>query len=139
PAGSVAKLKLFNQNTSGGNDHNVYWNNFIVGTSVDNADNYSGDYAGQDKGDVAIGSGNGGSSYTTPTLSVGDSGAQYEVLVYSCGGAVLSSTATLTVSPAATVNAGADQTVCASSPDVTLAGSFGGGASSATWSGGAGR
>jgi len=39
---------------------------------------------------------------------------------------------------AATVNAGGDQTVCASSPQVTLAGSVAGGASSGTWSGGAG-
>ncbi len=35
-------------------------------------------------------------------------------------------------------NAGADQTVCASDPTVTLNGSIGGGASSATWSGGTG-
>ena len=40
--------------------------------------------------------------------------------------------------PAATVNAGGDQTVCASSPQVTLAGWVGGGASSGSWSGGAG-
>ncbi|HXR81152.1 MAG TPA: hypothetical protein VN763_09555, partial [Saprospiraceae bacterium] len=38
----------------------------------------------------------------------------------------------------ATVNAGADQEVCASAPAVTLAGIIGGGATSATWSGGAG-
>src|SRR5206468_2157563 len=44
----------------------------------------------------------------------------------------------ITINPAATVNAGPDQTVCASSPRVTLAGSIGGGATSGTWSGGAG-
>src|SRR4029450_12414145 len=44
----------------------------------------------------------------------------------------------ITINPAATVNAGTDQTVCASSPNVTLAGSRGGSATSATWSGGAG-
>jgi hypothetical protein len=44
----------------------------------------------------------------------------------------------VTISPAATVNAGPDQVVCASSPQVQLAGSVGGSASSATWSGGAG-
>ena len=49
-----------------------------------------------------------------------------------------SDTMTITINPAATVNAGPDQTVCASSPTVTLAGSFGGSATSATWSGGAG-
>jgi hypothetical protein len=44
----------------------------------------------------------------------------------------------ITINPAATGNAGANQTVCASSPTVTLAGSVGGGASSGTWSGGTG-
>ena len=46
---------------------------------------------------------------------------------------------TVTVNPLATVNAGADQTICSSPLSaVTLSGSRGGGASSATWSGGAG-
>jgi hypothetical protein len=49
-----------------------------------------------------------------------------------------SSAITVTINPAATVNAGADQVVCASSPNATLAGSFGGSAASATWNGGAG-
>ena len=44
----------------------------------------------------------------------------------------------ITINPAATVSAGADLRVCASSPATQLAGSIGGGASSATWSGGAG-
>src|SRR5436309_1898266 len=44
----------------------------------------------------------------------------------------------VTISPAATVNAGADQTVCASSPQVQLAGVAGGGATGGSWSGGAG-
>lgn len=42
------------------------------------------------------------------------------------------------INPPATVNAGADQTVCSASPTVTLAGSIGGSATSATWSGGTG-
>jgi hypothetical protein len=42
------------------------------------------------------------------------------------------------ISPLATANAGADQTVCASSPSVILAGVIGGSAPSATWSGGTG-
>ncbi len=41
---------------------------------------------------------------------------------------------TVTISPVATVSAGADQTVCSSSPAVTLAGTIGGSAISATWS-----
>jgi hypothetical protein len=47
-------------------------------------------------------------------------------------------TVDLTVSPKATANAGDDQVVCASSPAVTLNGSFGGSALSASWSGGTG-
>lgn len=43
----------------------------------------------------------------------------------------------ITINPVATVNAGVDQTVCSSST-VTLAGSIGGSATSATWSGGSG-
>jgi len=53
-----------------------------------------------------------------------------------CG--AVSSTAVITINPAATVNAGASQTVCASSPAVTLAGSVGGAATNGTWSGGTG-
>src|SRR5205823_1692852 len=44
----------------------------------------------------------------------------------------------ITITPAATVNAGLDQTVCSSSPQVSLAGAVGGGAASGTWSGGTG-
>jgi hypothetical protein len=54
------------------------------------------------------------------------------------GGAGTPCTTSGTINPAATANAGADQTVCSSSPAVTLAGSIGGGATSGTWSGGAG-
>ena len=44
----------------------------------------------------------------------------------------------ITIDPIATANAGPDQLVCASSPQVQLAGSVGGGATSGSWSGGAG-
>ena len=54
-----------------------------------------------------------------------------------CG--LANATMTVTINPAATVAAGPNQTVCASSPAATLAGSFGGAASSATWSGGGGN
>ena len=46
-------------------------------------------------------------------------------------------TATVTVNPVATVNAGANQTICEDG-SATLAGSVGGSATSATWSGGTG-
>jgi hypothetical protein len=54
----------------------------------------------------------------------------------SCSDAV--STVDLTVSPKANANAGADQAVCASNPNVTLNGSISGSALSASWSGGGG-
>jgi hypothetical protein len=44
----------------------------------------------------------------------------------------------ITINPAVITNAGADQTVCGSNPNVTLAGSVTGGASTGTWSGGGG-
>jgi uncharacterized protein YjdB len=40
---------------------------------------------------------------------------------------------TITINPVATANANSDQAVCASSPNVTLAGSVGGGATTGTW------
>src|SRR3989454_1159933 len=45
---------------------------------------------------------------------------------------------TITFNPAATADAGLDQTACASSPSVQLNGSVGGAASSGSWSGGNG-
>lgn len=53
-------------------------------------------------------------------------------VVTGCTGAVANTT--VTVNTPASVNANADQVVCASLPAATLNGSFGGGASSATWS-----
>ncbi|MEI8239359.1 MAG: T9SS type A sorting domain-containing protein [Actinomycetota bacterium] len=44
----------------------------------------------------------------------------------------------ITINPRATANANIDQTVCAGLPDVTLAGSIGGSATTATWTGGTG-
>ena len=49
-----------------------------------------------------------------------------------------SDTMVITINPAVITNAGPDQTKCASSPAVTLAGSVSGGATTGTWSGGAG-
>jgi gliding motility-associated-like protein len=53
------------------------------------------------------------------------------------GCAAATATNTVTINQVATVSAGSDQTVCAGST-VTMAGTKGGGASSATWSGGLG-
>jgi hypothetical protein len=52
--------------------------------------------------------------------------------------AAVSDQMTITINPTAVANANTDQTVCASSPTVTLAGTVSGGAASGTWSGGAG-
>jgi hypothetical protein len=49
-----------------------------------------------------------------------------------------SDTVKITINQAATVNAGSDQTVCESSPTVTLNGTTGGSATSASWTGGEG-
>src|SRR5207247_10875922 len=54
-----------------------------------------------------------------------------------CG--VVSDTMVITINPVATVNAGADQTVCASSETERMAGSMGGAGSRGTGSGGSGR
>lgn len=75
-----------------------------------------------------------------PTITLTGAGTVTATLTVtgaaSCGNA--SDTSTLTVSPVAVADAGADQTVCASSPAVTLAGSISGSATSASWSGGTG-
>ncbi|MHC1732243.1 MAG: immunoglobulin domain-containing protein, partial [Bacteroidales bacterium] len=50
----------------------------------------------------------------------------------------LNTSVVITVYPAATANAGPDQSVCATTPAATLTGSVGGGATSGLWSGGIG-
>ena len=57
----------------------------------------------------------------------------YTVTGTNAAGCTASDAVQVTVNPVATVNAGTDQTICAGST-ATLAGSFGGGATSATWS-----
>jgi hypothetical protein len=141
PAGSAARLRVFNENTSGGSDYDFFVNNLLVGGYTDAADNYTGggSWAGSDVGDQPLTVGNGTSSYTTPPLAFpGDSGTQYRVLIFNGLGTLASSAATLTVNPAATAHAGPDQTVLPTVVAVTLAGSVGGGATGGTWSGGTG-
>src|ERR1017187_9828711 len=113
-AGTIAQLKLFNGNTTGGNDKNIYFNNLLVGGYTDNADNYSGGYRSEERGNqpTALGSGYKTATYTTPTLSVADSGKQYQVVVSGCAGSVLSSNATVTVNPLPTVSVNS-ATICA--------------------------
>ncbi len=48
--------------------------------------------------------------------------------------AAAENTATLTINPAATANTGGPYTICASDATVTVSGTFGGGATGATWS-----
>ncbi|MDX8337604.1 HYR domain-containing protein [Draconibacterium sp. IB214405] len=76
------------------------------------------------------------------TPGVADSTAGWVYLIYttnnpgtSCG--AIADTLTLTIEPAAYVDAGEEQTICASST-VILSGSIGGSTTSATWSGGTG-
>ena len=73
----------------------------------------------------------------TPSAAEVTAGTVTLTLTTSGPCAAVSDNVTITISPAATVNAGADQNICAGST-VTLAGTIGGSASSATWSGGTG-
>ncbi len=111
---TIAQVKLFNGNNDGGNNYNVFFNNFIVGGYTDNADNYYGSsgWANLNFGNQPIAVGNGGSSYTTPALSVANSGSQYQVVVAGCSGALLSSVASVTVNPLPTVSVNS-QAICA--------------------------
>ena len=66
-------------------------------------------------------------------------GGQYKVTLtdgYGC--APIEKPFNVVIEPKATANAGPDQSTCASSPSVTLAGILGGSATSGTWSGGNG-
>ena len=76
-------------------------------------------------------------SYTNLAPTLADSGKFYQVIVGgACPPAVTSAPPVeLTIDQPPTVQVGAGQTVCASSPAATLSGSFGGGATTATWSG----
>ncbi|MBS7788255.1 T9SS type A sorting domain-containing protein [Flavobacterium sp. CYK-55] len=83
-----------------------------------------------------------GAGTLTPvyTPAAGDIGNTVTLTMTVSNSPCASATATysVTVNPAATVSAGGDQTVCATNPNVTLAGSIGGSATSGTWSGGSG-
>ena len=76
-------------------------------------------------------------SYTNVVAAEGDAGRLYRVIVSgACTPPVTSAPpALLTITSPATVQVGANQTVCASSPAATLTGTFGGGATTAAWSG----
>lgn len=67
------------------------------------------------------------------TTSIGDNGKKYRAYTSNTGGSDTSASVLLTVNPLATVNAGSNASICEGS-SYTLAGSIGGGASSATWS-----
>ena len=83
----------------------------------------------------------GGTSLTPTYTSVaGDSGntVTLTMTVSNAGCTADTDTYTITVNPSATVDAGATQTICATTPNVQLAGVIGGSATSAIWSGGTG-
>ena len=79
-----------------------------------------------------------GISQTLTNITISPATVTYTVvpIAGSCTGA--SFTVIVTVNPVATANAGTAQAVCANSPEVTLAGSIGGAATTGTWSGGTG-
>ena len=135
-SGTIAKLKLFNENTSTGAANDAFFNNFIVGGYVDNADNYTGtgSWASLDNGAQSIATGNGSSSYTTPaTAYPGDNGNQYQVVVYNSGGAVLSSAATLTVNSQSTITSQPVSQTRAVGNNVTFSVTATGGSPAATY------
>ncbi len=71
---------------------------------------------------------------TTSAITVSPAATTtYTCTISGACGASQTATSTVTVNPPATVSAGAAQTICSGST-ATMAGSFGGGASSATWS-----
>ncbi len=83
----------------------------------------------------------GGTTLTpTYTSAAGDSGNTVTLIMTVANSPCAAATAnySVVVNPLATVNANADQTICATTPNVTLVGSIGGAATSATWSGGTG-
>ncbi|MFN9114394.1 MAG: hypothetical protein ACK5XN_30400, partial [Bacteroidota bacterium] len=83
----------------------------------------------------------GGTTLTpTYTSAAGDAGniVTLTMTVSSSPCAAATATYSVEVNPIATVSANVDQTICATTPNVTLAGSIGGSATSATWSGGTG-
>ncbi|HOC57995.1 MAG TPA: hypothetical protein PKI20_20420, partial [Verrucomicrobiota bacterium] len=92
-SGDPARLLLYNNNYSSGDVDKAYFNTIIVGTAYDDADNYSGDWNGQDKGDQQI-SGENGTTYATATGSNGD---QYYAMAYNRAGPAVSSLALLTL------------------------------------------
>jgi gliding motility-associated-like protein len=73
------------------------------------------------------------STLQNPTLPATVAAAGVYNLSINLSGCIATATTTVVVNPVATVNANADQSICAGGI-VTLAGAFGGGATSATWS-----
>jgi hypothetical protein len=101
----------------------------------------SGSFGGGATSAIWTTSGTGGFSNNTPTAvytpSVGDIAAGSVTLTYTTNDPTgpcpsVNASIVLTINPAATVSAGLNQTICAGST-ATMAGAFGGGASSATW------
>ncbi|MCW3090662.1 MAG: hypothetical protein JWP81_1731, partial [Ferruginibacter sp.] len=88
---------------------------------------------------IAVGA-TGTAIFTTPILN-GNTSYTINSLSYTNLPAcprTISGSVTITVNPVVVTNANSDQTVCASSQNVTLAGSITGGATTGTWTGGSG-
>jgi autotransporter-associated beta strand protein len=111
-AGAPGKVVVYNNNTSGGDANNLYFNSMFAGSAYDNADNYSGNWGGSDKGDTTPISGATGTSYTT---SVGSNGDLYYVIAYNGAGYAASTNALLTVNPIPAQTITVASSVCAGS------------------------
>lgn len=138
---AITQARLFNANAGSGSSKDAYFNSITLRGLDDNAAAYSSWSNTDNKGNSPLANGGNISGATTTTLAINPAtasdAADYDVVIYNTCGQSNSAIAALTVNAAATANAGADQTIC-SADTVTLAGSIGGSATSATWSGGAG-
>lgn len=112
----------------------------VNGTAtVSGASSANGNITWSENGAGSITSGN--TSLTpTYTSAAGDAGntVTLTMTVSAAGCTSATDIYTITVNPSATVDAGATQTICATTASVQLAGVIGGSATSATWSGGSG-
>ena len=131
-SGNPGKVVLFNNNVSGGDANNLYFNSIFAGLAYDTADNYSGNWAGADKGDKPI-DGATGTSYST---SSGSNGDLYYAFAYNSAGVAVSSSAALTVNPRPAAVASGSATICNGSSTTISAALTGTGPWNVSWSDG---
>ncbi|PWU15412.1 MAG: hypothetical protein C5B50_15495 [Verrucomicrobia bacterium] len=131
-AGAPDTLVVFNNNTSTGSANDLFFNNVYAGASHDTADNYSGNWAGADKGDQPIA----GATSSTFSTSTGSNGDLYYAIAYNNAGIIASSTAQLTIKARPTAVASGSATICNGSSTTISAALTGTGPWNVGWSDG---